>query len=311
MDRSAKAVISQLLASDVTPVLKPRGFDRRGNTYERVRDGRHELIHIQPNKWNNRYGGSFTMNLGIFIPDVDRIASLYPLREAPREADCQVRCRIGELGRDGLPLDRASVDPWRGWWEFAAATDLSTLGTELRPWVEHNALRFFDNLSTGTDILARLRLYPAPPERVGLREVALAACLGGPVLAQQALDVVVAAASPGPNRMLRDAARIARRLGLAAPAPTDPPALTAVFQLAAQTPPRECYGAFHHLEYRLGQYDEPGRLYHTAECTTHACTVTFYGADPEDLAHRLRPAFDSLASLFTGITWQTGPAAGG
>jgi hypothetical protein len=306
MDRSAKAVISSLLAGSVTPVLKAHGFDRRGNTYDRARNGRRELINIQPNKWNNRYGGSFTMNLGIFIPDVDVIMSLYPLTEPPQEADCQLRCRIGAVGRDGRPLDPASVDAWRGWWEFAAATDLPALGTEVRQWVEHNALGFFDKLSTGTDILARLRLYPQPPEWVGLREVVLAASLGEPVLAQQALDVVVAAASPGPNRILRDAARIAARLGLTAPAPTDAPALTAVFRVAAQTPARERHGAFHHLEYRLAQYDDPGRLYHTAECTSHACTVTFYGPDPEELLHRLRGAFDNL---FTDISWQIHPAS--
>jgi hypothetical protein len=38
-------------------------------------------------------------------------------------------------------------------------------------------------------------------------------------------------------------------------------------------------------------------------------TVPFYGADPEDLVHRLRRAFDRLSELFADITWHVNPAA--
>jgi hypothetical protein len=43
MDHSAKAVISELLARDVTPVLRRHGFAGRGRTFRRVGTGRQEL----------------------------------------------------------------------------------------------------------------------------------------------------------------------------------------------------------------------------------------------------------------------------
>jgi Domain of unknown function (DUF4304) len=323
MDRSSKAVISQVLAESVTPLLKRHGFDRLApRTYDRARDGRRELINVEPNGCT-RYGGSFTINLGIFIPEVDCILSLYPLQAPPQEHECHIRYRIGDVGPDGRMRDDKGADAWRGWWDFDAATDLSAFGAEVRQRVEHNALGFFDNLNTRVGILAWLRRYPIPARSLGLNRVVLAAYAGEPTLAQQWLDMLVAEASPGPtwfsNWSRREAARIAGRLGLAWPAPTDEPALTVVFRLATDTTPQDRYSAFYHLEYKFRQYVELWRtllpvqhaaqLYHTAECTSHACTVAFYGADPEDLLHRLRRAFDRLSEQFADITWHVNPAA--
>jgi len=219
--------------------------------------------------------------------------------------------------------DYKGTDVLRGWWEFDAATDLSALGADVRQRVEHSALGFFDNLSTRAGILAWLRQYAIPALIPGLRRVVLAAYAGGPTLAQEWLDMLVAEASPGPNWfpnfLRREQARIAGRLGLACPAPTDTPALTAVFQVATDTTPQYRYSAFYHLDHKFRQYVEhlrtllpaqdAAQLYHTAECTSDACTIAFYGADPEDLVHRLQRAFNRLSELFADITWHVHPAA--
>ena len=319
MDRSSKAVISQVLADRVTPLLKRHGFDRRGRTYDRAREGRRELINIEPNRWNNRYGGSFTINLAIFIPEVDAVLSLYPLQAPPQEYECHIRCRIDEVGPDGRMRDDKGADAWPAWWEFGAQTDLSALGAEVRQRVEHNALGFFDSLSTRAGVLAWLRRYPTPARIPGLHRVVLAAYAGEPTLAQEWLDMVVAEASVGQNRSRREAARIAGRLGLTCPAPTDTPALTTVFRLAADTTPGERHSAFYHLDYKFRQYvelfrtvlpvEDPAQLYHTAQCSGPTCTVTFYGANPDDLLHGLRRAFERLSDQFAEITWQVDPVA--
>jgi hypothetical protein len=322
MDRSSKAVISQVLADSVTPLLKRHGFDRRGRTYDRAKDGRRELIDVEPHNCN-RYGGSFTINLGVFIPEVDSILSLYPLQAPPQEHECHIRCRIGGVGPDGRMRDDKGAGAGRGWWEFDAATDLPAVGADVRQRIEHNALGFFDNLSNRAGILAWLRQHPTPALIPGRHRVVLAVYAGEPTLAQEWLDMLVAEASPGPNwfpnSLRREAARIAGRLGLACPAPTDPPALTAVFRVATGTTPQDRYSAFYHLDDKFRQYVEllrtvlpdqdPAQLYHTAECTSHACTVAFYGADPEELRNRLRRAFDRLSELFADITWHVSPAA--
>jgi hypothetical protein len=213
-----------------------------------------------------------------------------------------VRCRL----REG-----AGGDLSRGWWEFDGHTDLSALGVDVRESVEHNAMGFFDTMATGAGILAWVRRYPTSWRQ----EVGLLAYAGEPTVAQEALDKVVAWAPLGPNKTRREAARIAGRLGLACPAPTDAPALTAVFRLSTDTTPHDRYRAFNDLDFKLGQYvelfrdvfnaEDPGQLYHFAECEGFACTVTFYGADPEDLLAGLQRAFARLSNTFADINWQT------
>lgn len=308
MERSAKAVISQIQADGITPLLKGHGFARRGRrTYDRTRAGRLELINVEPHEWNDRYSGSFTINLGLFIPEVDALASLYPRQEPPQEDDCHVRCRIGDLHDDLATDDR------RGWWTFDAHTDLPALGAEVRESVERHGLGFFERTSTRAGLLAWLRRFPPRSGGVFLKQVVLAWYAGGRVLAQEALDAVVDPANL-PNRTRWDAVRIAGKLGLDFPAPTDVPALTVILRLAAHTPPPERYNAFHHLDHKFGEYvklwrtvlpvEDPTRLYHTVQCTDLSCAVTFYGADPEELLGRLQRAFACLPKHFPGITWR-------
>jgi hypothetical protein len=300
-----------VLADNITPLLKRHEFARRGRRlYERTRDGRRELVMIE-NDFSDRFGGSFTINLGIFIPEVDSIVSLYPLLSAAEEAEWHIRCRIGDVGRDGRLREDASSDPSRGRWEFDGRSDLSALGVDVREWVERNAMGFFDTMATGAGILGWMRRYPSSWRH----EVALAAYAGEPAVAQEALEKVVARASPGPNKTLREAAHIAGRLGLACPVPTDAPALTAVFGLSTDTTPHDRSRAFYALDFKFGQYvelfrdvlnaEDPARLYHFAECEGFTCTVTFYGADPEDLLARLQRAFARLSETFADINWQT------
>lgn len=65
MDRPAKAVISELLARHVTPLLERHGFTGRGRTYRRVLADRQELLTVEPHRWNTRHGGAFTIHLGV------------------------------------------------------------------------------------------------------------------------------------------------------------------------------------------------------------------------------------------------------
>jgi hypothetical protein len=185
--------------------------------------------------------------------------------------------------------------------------------------VEHNALGFFDNLSTRAGVLTWLHRHRIPASIPGLHRIVLAAYAGEPTLAQQWLGMFVAEPSPSPNRVRRQAALIAGRLGLACPAPTDTAALTAVFRMAPDTSPQDRHSAFYDLDYKFRQYVElfrtvlpvqdPAQLYHTAECSDPACIVSFYGADPEDLLNGLRRAFERLSEQFAEITWHVDQSA--
>ncbi len=301
MDRSAKAVISDLLARDVVPVLKRAGFTGRGRTYRRPRPGGREVLTVEPHRWNTRQGGAFTVDLGVFLDDLDAFASPAPPEPAePLDAhECHIRRGIGD------------TDPERHWWTFDAGTDLPALGAEVRRAVLDRALGAFDDLRTDAGVLAWVRRSPLPGGTHGLRHVYLAASAGDPGLAQGWLDGIVAAApDPGPER--REAARFAARLGLACPAPTDRPTLTAVFRSPGDAPPAERDAAVRELAHKLEQHlielraNQPGGyphgLYHTLARDGLTCTADFYGAGAEELLLPLRRAFTKLTPRFA-ITW--------
>jgi hypothetical protein len=289
MDRSPKAVISELLARDVTPVLKRHGFAGRGRNYRRSRPGRQELITVEQHRWSTRHGGAFTIHLGIFLDGLAAALSPAPPPEPPDEHECHIR-----TGRD--------------WWTFDAGTDLAALGTEVRDWVQGHALGHFDTMTTDPGLLAWLRGTPLPPGTSGLRHVYLAATAGAPDLAQRWLDGIAAATTdPGPER--RETARFAALLGLACPAPTDVPSLIVRLRVA---PAQDRDDAVRHLAFKLDQHLRELRLsrpderttppYHTLTCDGPACTAEFYGADAEALLRPLRRAFAKLSTQFTDIT---------
>ncbi|WP_327011706.1 DUF4304 domain-containing protein [Dactylosporangium sp. NBC_01737] len=179
MDRSAKAVISDLLARDVTPVLRRHGFTGRGRNFRRTLADRQELLTVEPHPWNTRHGGAFTVTLGVFLADLDGFVSPAPPAEPPEDYQCHLRRGIGD------------TDPGHHWWTFDAASDLAALGTEVRHAVQQDALGHFERLRTGAGVLAWVRGAPLPFGALGLRHVYLAATAGAPALAQQWLDGIV------------------------------------------------------------------------------------------------------------------------
>jgi len=92
---------------------------------------------------------------------------------------------------------------------------------------------------------------------------------------------MVVTATDLPYRTLRDAARITGKLGLECPAPRNAPALTVIPPADRGDSATRRYNAFHHLDYKFGEYvklwrtglpvEDPARLYHPVECTDLSC----------------------------------------
>jgi hypothetical protein len=285
MDCSAKAVISELLARDVTPVLKRQGFAGRGRNYRRTLADRQELLTVEPHRWNSRHGGAFTIHLGVFLHDLDAFVALVPPPEPPDGHQCHLR-RGSDLH----------------WWTFDAATDLRSLGADVGLAVQD--LSWFDEVRTGAGVLAWVRHTPLPYGVLGLRHVYLAATAGAPDLAQEWLSGIVADAPPGP--LPREAARFAARLGLDCPPPADSPALTAVFRTA---PDQDGTEAVRQLVDKLDAHlielrRDHAAAYHTLARDGLTCTAGFYGATAEEFLRPLRRAFAKLSPEFAEITWQ-------
>jgi Domain of unknown function (DUF4304) len=122
-------VILERLNPHVTAVLRRHGFGKFGKrnpTYHRTRDERIEMVNIQGDTYNRKTEGSFTANVAMFFPTLDRFVSEYPVRDRAEEYQCPIRFQIGWIATDGPP---ATEDLLAHWWEFGPGIDPAAVGT--------------------------------------------------------------------------------------------------------------------------------------------------------------------------------------
>ncbi|MFA6295232.1 MAG: DUF4304 domain-containing protein [Candidatus Paceibacterota bacterium] len=104
-------LLSRITASLYNDVLKPQSFKKKGNTFNRLTsDGLTQVINFQagayePWKQEDSLHGLFTINLGIYVPEVDE-AIFKKKKSFVLEYDCQIRTRIGNIsGKNDLWFD--------------------------------------------------------------------------------------------------------------------------------------------------------------------------------------------------------------
>jgi hypothetical protein len=121
------------IAAAAAPMLKAAGFRKRRHTFNRsVADGLVHVVNFQMGSYDPsgrpdvlagiqlNFHGLFTINLGVFVPDMDRMSS--PRSSWINDPDCQLRMRIGEL----MP------EPTDVWWPLDAEASQSSAIDALR-----------------------------------------------------------------------------------------------------------------------------------------------------------------------------------
>jgi Domain of unknown function (DUF4304) len=109
MGKTGFSVAADAIEKCLRPWLRERGFAARTRTFNRATaDGLTHVINLQmgrfdppgtvqiPGHRENLYG-YFTINLGVFIPEVSLIVH-GPRKGWVRECDCCIRARLGALG---------------------------------------------------------------------------------------------------------------------------------------------------------------------------------------------------------------------
>lgn len=136
------------------PALKGLGFKVRGRTFNRVtEDGLTQVINLQlglydpseihiPGLRENRYG-KFTVNLGVYVPEVER----YLVGRAPgsfvQEYSCCIRSRLGQVAGRKRDL----------WWEARVEDDVVD---DVAGKLTKYGLPFLERYSTRDKLLAEL-----------------------------------------------------------------------------------------------------------------------------------------------------------
>jgi len=77
------------------------GFRKKANNFYRFKDGVGHHINVQKSRWSDKYQISFTINTGVFIPELwDQHYNYFskPTHpDFPTESECELRRRIGRL----------------------------------------------------------------------------------------------------------------------------------------------------------------------------------------------------------------------
>ena len=121
-------LIDDVVRRDLARRLKSDGYRKSGRTFYRSAETHTAVVNVQASKHNLGNNGTFTVNLGVYFPDVATITNAPPLTGAfPKECDCTVRQRLGVL---------MTGDDY--WWSVTIDTDIDTVAkTVAHTWSQH------------------------------------------------------------------------------------------------------------------------------------------------------------------------------
>lgn len=135
----AQAALDDVIEKSITLELKPRGFRKSGRTYRKPAAGAVQVLNVQSDKWSTADEVRFTINLGVFFPAVHAALRLgwQPSPEGPKEYECTLHARIGEL----LPGGKHT------WWELRPGDRTGRLVEEVNDAVRRFAIPWLDSTS--------------------------------------------------------------------------------------------------------------------------------------------------------------------
>ena len=127
--------IENVIRGDLAGRLKDAGYRRAARTFFAEFSDHTCVVNVQADKWNQGSSGRFTINLGVYFPELAQLMETLPLSGVyPKEHECNVQERLGSLMHDGRDV----------WWEIDAGTDVAKLAGEVgnawaafgKPWLE-------------------------------------------------------------------------------------------------------------------------------------------------------------------------------
>jgi Domain of unknown function (DUF4304) len=150
--KSAYVKALDMLQSELHAKLKERSFRVRGRTFNRrTTDGFTQVVHFQMGSFDppdTKYipgfsqdlYGKFTINLGVYVPEVAMYQSGGEARSFVHDYHCCVRSRLGKLGSERKDL----------WWSLQ---ETDVLAAELWTRLERDGFPFLARFETRAGVL--------------------------------------------------------------------------------------------------------------------------------------------------------------
>jgi hypothetical protein len=141
--------IDEVVRIGLASFMKREGFKKRGRNFFRESEDRVDVLNVQSSRWNSGESGSFTINLGVYLPAIADLSEALPVRGLPKEYECTLRERIGSL----MPCNRDY------WWAIESGSNLEVIASEIAATVEVHALPWFARMSNMNEVKKELHRY--------------------------------------------------------------------------------------------------------------------------------------------------------
>ena len=139
-------IIDSVVREHIHPLLKQRGYRKQARTFHKIGEESTLVVHIQASQWNQSADGQFTINLGAYFADIEKICDSHEIRGLPKEYDCTVRRRIGQI----MP---SNLDKW---WEINPGANLEEIGKEVAAGLSEYGLRWLESVASKDSLAAEL-----------------------------------------------------------------------------------------------------------------------------------------------------------
>ena len=114
-------VIEACIRLGLSPALKADGYKKKGRTFYQAGINATRVVNVQSSQSNLGAAGKFTLNLGVYFPEVERVAGNDATLQCPVESQCSLRERIGLL----LPERKDK------WWEVGSGIEIETISDQV------------------------------------------------------------------------------------------------------------------------------------------------------------------------------------
>jgi len=144
-------MLKDLVKMFVSPLLKRHGFKKKRLTWNKTTaDGFNQVVDFQVSKFSCPEEESFTINLGVFFPDVWRKCWAKEPPKFVNEEDCFPRVRVAQL------LNGFSQESTDYWWTCNTEVEIDKVGKEIEVLLEKECLPFLDKMLNIQNVI---RLY--------------------------------------------------------------------------------------------------------------------------------------------------------
>lgn len=146
-------MLTDLIKNHVTPLLKQHGFKKKDLTWNKSKGGVVQVVDFQLSRFSSDEEKGFTVNLGVFDPQVWKKCWGKESPKFIKEEDCFPRIRVSQL------LNK-STDHW---WTCGANTSDSGLGKEIEDLLEEKCLPLLNRMLDQNEVV---NLYSPDTERL-------------------------------------------------------------------------------------------------------------------------------------------------